>query len=73
MNIALVIIGDNNVIENNYCGVVIKSFLYNNSWFDGDIIFFEDNSFNKISEDNKKKLRNLYHKIIFKYINFSKY
>lgn len=70
--IALVINADNNYI-NRYTITTLKSFLFHNKWFNGDIIFFDDNTFFTISEDNKKTLKSIYNNIIFKTINFNKY
>ena len=70
---ALVIICDDKYLSNNYGFTCLKSFLYNNKWFNGDIIFFDDGEFFTISNDNKTKLKSLYNKIIFKKINFNTY
>lgn len=56
---------DNKFVE--FCGVMITSFLHNNTWFNDDIIIIYEE--NHLSEDNMKKLQlisNLikFHKVI---------
>lgn len=68
----LVIIAEDNYINKGYAIRCLKSFLFNNPWFNGDIIFFTDNELNIISEENKEKLKSYYNKVIFKDVkNFS--
>lgn len=48
--------------------VMLYSFLSNNDWFEGDIVILsgaEDVPMH-LSEENKEKIRNLYHKVYFK-------
>ena len=69
LKIGLVIVGEDNYINQDYVITLIKSFLYHNKWFDGDIIFFEDDYYNKISESNKERLKLYYDKIIYKKVD----
>ena len=69
--IALVINCDNNYFE--YGLTAIKSFLFHNKWFNGDIVFFDDEEYFRISEDNINILKTIYKNVIIKKIDFSKY
>lgn len=65
LKIGLVIVGEDYYINQDYIITLIKSFLYHNKWFNGDIIFFEDDYYNKISNSNKERLKLYYDKIIY--------
>ena len=71
--IALIICADDGYINNGYAITTIKSFLFHNRWFTGDIIFFDDNEFFKISNKNKSLLKSYYNNVVFKELDLSKY
>lgn len=69
--LALIINCDDNYFD--YGLTAIKSFLFHNKWFNGDIIFFNDNEYFKISEENINKVKLIYKNVIVKNIDYNKY
>jgi len=69
--LALVVAADDNYIV--YAITTIKSFLFHNRWFDGDIITFDDGKIFTISEKNRERLRSIYKKVVIRNIDYSKY
>jgi lipopolysaccharide biosynthesis glycosyltransferase len=71
-NYGLVTITSNLFINGTY--VLIKSFLYNNPWFKGDIIILYENNYSPLTEHNKNFLDyNISYSIKFKEVNYDNY
>lgn len=53
--------------------IMLYSFLLNNKWFKGDVVILcgKENSQMSLSEDNRKKISNIYGNVIFREVDYS--